>query len=126
MANPLPHLNFIETSMTSTNNASQTGRQAPSPTSSLASGQTSMNGSMSSGLMAPLPMGHQQDLNFLYRQVQELGEILKSNRDKVHGITRAAEEVMVCPIEPSLPFLALMPSRRIVLPPTVQKYQPES
>jgi hypothetical protein len=46
--------------------------------------------------MAPLPMGHQQDLNFLYRQMQELGEILKSNRDKVNGITKAAEEVMVC------------------------------
>jgi hypothetical protein len=95
MANPLPHLNFIEGSMNTTNNASQTTRQAPSPTTSLASGQNSMNGSISSSIMAPLPMGHQQDLNFLYRQMQELGEILKSNRDKVNGITKAAEEVMV-------------------------------
>ncbi|ERF73868.1 hypothetical protein EPUS_05880 [Endocarpon pusillum Z07020] len=53
-----------------------------------------MNGSMSSSIMAPLPIGHQQDLNFLYRQMQELGEILKSNREKVNGITQAAEEVM--------------------------------
>jgi hypothetical protein len=56
-----------------------------------------MNGNgMTSSIMAPLPMGHQQDLNFLYRQMQELGEILKSNREKVNGITKAAEEVMVC------------------------------
>ena len=46
-------------------------------------------------------MGHQQDLNFLYRQMQELGEILKSNRDKVNGITKAAEEVMVRGMGPS-------------------------
>jgi hypothetical protein len=101
---PLPY-NFIESSMNSTNNASQTARQAPSPTSSLASGQNSMNGSMSSSIMAPLPMGHQQDLNFLYRQMQELGEILKSNRDKVNGITKAAEEVMVRIIHAAMHFL---------------------
>lgn len=95
MANPNPQINFIEGSMSGTNNASPTTRQAPSPTSSLASGQNSMNGSMSSSIMAPLPIGHQQDLNFLYRQMQELGEILKSNREKVNGITQAAEEVMV-------------------------------
>ena len=81
--------------MNTTNSGAQTARQAPSPTSSLVSGQTSMIGGMSSNVMAPLPMGHQQDLNFLYRQMQELGEILKSNRDKVNGITKAAEEVMV-------------------------------
>ena len=52
--------------------------------------------------MAPLPMGHQQDLNFLYRQMHELGEILKSNRDKVSGITKAAEEVMVGRIHSSM------------------------
>jgi hypothetical protein len=102
MAGPPSQINFIEGSMNSTNNASPTARQAPSPTSSLASGQNNMNGNMSSSIMAPLPMGHQQDLNFLYRQMQELGEILKSNRDKVNGITRAAEEVMVWTIYLSL------------------------
>lgn len=45
--------------------------------------------------MAPLPIGHQQDLTFLYRQMQELGDILRSNREKVGGITKTAEEVMV-------------------------------
>jgi hypothetical protein len=54
--------------------------------------------------MAPLPMGHQQDLNFLYRQMQELGDILKNNREKVNGITKAAEEVMVRWIDPSMHF----------------------
>jgi hypothetical protein len=87
MASPSPQVNTFEGSMNSNNNASQSVRQAPSPNSSLTSGQGS--------IMAPLPMGHQQDLNFLYRQMHELGEILKSNRDKVNGITKAAEEVMV-------------------------------
>jgi hypothetical protein len=87
MAGPSSQVNIFEGSMNSTNNTSQSVRQAPSPNSSLASGQGS--------IMAPLPMGHQQDLNFLYRQMHELGEILKSNRDKVNGITKAAEEVMV-------------------------------
>lgn len=57
-----------------------------------------MNGNgvgASASYMAPLPVGHQQDLNYLYTQIQELSAILRSNREKVNVITRAAEEVAV-------------------------------
>ncbi|OAG37091.1 hypothetical protein AYO21_08739 [Fonsecaea monophora] len=45
------------------------------------------------GYMPPLPVGHQQDLNHLFNQIQELGALLRSNREKVNSITRNAEEV---------------------------------
>lgn len=94
----MAQLNTSDGSTNITSSASPITRQAPSPTSSLAmSTNNSVNGSVAgAGVMSnPLSMGHQQDLNFLYRQMQELGEILRSNRDKVNGITLAAEEVMV-------------------------------
>lgn len=43
----------------------------------------------------PLPVGHQQDLTFLYQQIQELSGILQSNRDRVNDVTKSAEEVAV-------------------------------
>ena len=71
-------------------------RQAPSPTSSHAGGsQMNGNGLTNATYMPPLPAGHQQDLNYLYSQIQELSGILKSNRDKVNVITKTAEEVAV-------------------------------
>lgn len=51
--------------------------------------------------MAPLPVGHQQDLNYLYSQIQELSSLLQSNREKVNDITRSAEEVAVS-LEPGI------------------------
>jgi hypothetical protein len=65
------------------------GRQA-SPTSSTMNGNGA-NGSVNH--MAPLPVGHQQDINFLYTQIQQLTSILAQNREKVSQITRTAEEV---------------------------------
>jgi hypothetical protein len=60
----------------------------------------SVNGSVngpsagaSAAYMPPLPVGHQQDLNHLFNQIQELGSLLRSNRDKVNQITKDAEEV---------------------------------
>lgn len=80
----------LDTSMTGGNRASS------SPTIPHAGGSVNGNGVGASGnYMAPLPVGHQQDLNFLYAQIQELGGILRSNRDKVNVITRNAEEVAV-------------------------------
>jgi hypothetical protein len=71
-------------------------RQAPSPTSSHAGGaQMNGNGLANASYMPPLPAGHQQDLNYLYSQIQELSGILKSNREKVNVITKTAEEVAV-------------------------------
>jgi hypothetical protein len=71
-------------------------RQAPSPTSSHAGGaQMNGNGLTNASYMPPLPAGHQQDLNYLYSQIQELSGILKSNREKVNVITKTAEEVVV-------------------------------
>lgn len=65
------------------------GRQ-PSPTASTMNGNGA-NGSIN--YMAPLPVGHQQDINFLYSQIQQLTSILAQNREKVSQITRTAEEV---------------------------------
>jgi len=53
-------------------------------------------GNNASNYMATLPVGHQQDLNYLYNQIQELGALLRSNREQVNTITRTAEEVAVC------------------------------
>lgn len=43
----------------------------------------------------PLPVGHQQDLTFLYQQIQELSGILQNNRERVNDVTKSAEEVAV-------------------------------
>ena len=95
----MAHSSLSETSASASSSSSNLARQAlHPPTSSLTMNtNTSVNGSVAQqGVMSnSLPLGHQQDLNFLYRQMQELGEILRSNRDKVAGITNAAEEVMV-------------------------------
>lgn len=56
------------------------------------------NGLANASYMPPLPAGHQQDLNYLYSQIQELSGILKSNREKVNVITKTAEEVAVSPV----------------------------
>lgn len=70
-------------------------RTTTSPTTSH-TGSVNGNGvGASAGYVAPLPVGHQQDLNYLYSQIQELGSILRSNREKVNVITRTAEEVAV-------------------------------
>lgn len=71
-------------------------RAGTSPTASAVGGALNGNGAgAATNYMAPLPVGHQQDLNFLYAQIQELGSILRSNREKVNVITRTAEEVAV-------------------------------
>ncbi|KIX05558.1 uncharacterized protein Z518_06430 [Rhinocladiella mackenziei CBS 650.93] len=68
-------------------------RTVASPTTSH-SGPVNGNGvGASANYVAPLPVGHQQDLNYLFAQIQELGGILRSNREKVNDITRTAEEV---------------------------------
>ncbi|KAK6369364.1 uncharacterized protein PV06_08564 [Exophiala oligosperma] len=68
-----------------------------SPTTSGHAGSSAANGNGAGGAasnyMATLPVGHQQDLNYLYNQIQELGAILRSNREQVNTITRTAEEV---------------------------------
>lgn len=61
-----------------------------------ASAQVNGNGNgYANNYMPPLPVGHQQDLTFLYQQIQELSGILQSNRDRVDDVTRSAEEVAV-------------------------------
>ena len=68
-------------------------RSSPSPTGSIASAQA--NGGNAANYASPLPAGHQQDLNYLYSQIQELSAILKSNREKTAVLTKAAEEIGV-------------------------------
>lgn len=64
-----------------------------------ASGQASQvngnGGNYASNYIPPLPVGHQQDLAYLYQQIQELSGILESNREKVNDVTKSAEEVAV-------------------------------
>jgi len=80
-------------------------RQGVSPTSSH-SGQVNGNGMSNANYMAPL---HQPDLNYLYSQLQELGGILRSNREKVNVITKTAEEVAVCTFKHSfLPICSFL------------------
>jgi len=68
-------------------------RVAASPVGSQANGAAMNN---PANYMAPLPVGHQHDLNYLYAQIQELSGILKDNRERVNDITKTAEEVAVC------------------------------
>ena len=55
------------------------------------------NGGNAANYASPLPAGHQQDLNYLYSQIQELSAVLKSNREKTAVLTKAAEEIGVSP-----------------------------
>lgn len=58
--------------------------------------QVNGNGaSYANNYIPPLPVGHQQDLTFLYQQIQELSGILQSNRERVNEVTQSAEEVAV-------------------------------
>lgn len=66
-----------------------------SPTSGPGPQVNGNGGNYSNSYIPPLPVGHQQDLNFLYQQIQELSGILQSNREKVNDVTKSAEEVAV-------------------------------
>lgn len=66
-----------------------------SPTASPSSQVNGNGGSYTSSYIPPLPVGHQQDLAYLYQQIQELSGILESNREKVNDVTKSAEEVAV-------------------------------
>ena len=71
-------------------NFESNGVRQASPTASNMNG----NGANGSGNhMTPLPVGHQQDINYLNSQIQQLARILAQNREKVSQITRTAEEV---------------------------------
>ena len=63
--------------------------------SSVQGGQTNGNGNGAANYASPLPAGHQQDLNFLYGQIQELSAILAANREKTTELTKVAKEVQV-------------------------------
>ena len=58
-------------------------------------GQTNGNGNGSTNYVSPLPTGHQQDLNYLYGQIQELSAILAANRERTTQLTKVAKEVQV-------------------------------
>ncbi len=79
----------LDTSMAGPN------RTTTSPTTSHPGSAANGNGAGPANYMATLPVGHQQDLNFLYNQIQELGTLLRSNREQVNSVTRTAEEVAV-------------------------------
>lgn len=67
---------------------------SPSRTPPPPASQVNGNGAnYASNYIPPLPVGHQQDLAFLYQQIQELSELLQSNRDRVNDVTKFSEEV---------------------------------
>lgn len=78
-------------------------RATPSPTTP-ATAQVNGNGVNTANYMAPLPIGHQQDINYLFTQLQELANVLKDNRERVNGLTLQAEQIAV-----RLPFLSPLP-----------------
>jgi hypothetical protein len=86
--------NFLENSTSSTNLAALP-RQAPSPTTQHQPNQA--NGGAMAGMNVGMPMnaGQQMDLNHLYEKVQELSDVLRTNREKTKVIIKSAEEVMV-------------------------------
>ncbi len=80
----------LDTSMSAGN------RNTASPTTAHPGSSVNGNGvGASANYMGSLPVGHQQDLNYLYGQIQELSALLRSNREKVNVITRTAEEVAI-------------------------------
>ena len=83
-------------------------RSSPSSGNSISSAQA--NGGNAANYASPLPAGHQQDLNYLYGQIQELSAVLKSNREKTAVLTKAAEEIGVC----ELPNWCLTPRANII------------
>jgi hypothetical protein len=49
------------------------------------------NGAGAASYASPLPAGHQQDLNYLYEQIQELSKMLQANRVRTAELSRVAE-----------------------------------
>ncbi|ETN43479.1 uncharacterized protein HMPREF1541_02638 [Cyphellophora europaea CBS 101466] len=67
-----------------------------SSASSGAGSYTGTNGASNNPTYAsPLPAGHQQDLNYLYEQIQELSNLLRANRARTAELTRRAEQAEV-------------------------------
>ncbi|KAK5073054.1 hypothetical protein LTR51_005696 [Lithohypha guttulata] len=67
---------------------------SPIGRASIPGSQVNGNGNnYANNYIPPLPVGHQQDLAFLYQQIQELSGILQNNRERVNDVTRSAEEV---------------------------------
>ena len=72
------------------------GNRGASPAPSSVS-QVNGNG-MNASYMTPPAVGQQQDLNFLYGQIQELSTLLAENRGRVTGLTQQAEQIAVCTV----------------------------
>lgn len=71
-------------------------RPAASPSSSIAGAYAGANGANNGANYAsPLPAGHQQDLHYLYEQIQELSSLLKTNRERTAELTKLAEQAEV-------------------------------
>jgi len=99
ISRPLPALPGDADMAANSNNAFPPLDNSMNPPRSPASGpgsQVNGNGaSYANKYIPPLPVGHQQDLTFLYQQIQELSGILQSNRERVNDVTKSAEEVAV-------------------------------
>jgi hypothetical protein len=67
-----------------------------SPASSISGSYANTNGGANgANYSSPLPAGHQQDLNYLYEQIQELSNLLKINRARTAELTKRAEQAEV-------------------------------
>ena len=84
--------------------ANRAGSQSSSPLTGSYAGSLGSNGIGNNGAAAannytttssPLPAGHQQDLNYLYEQIQELSKFLQANRAKTAELTQMAQVAQV-------------------------------
>lgn len=69
------------------------GFPLPSPAMSQVNG----GGMAPAGVAMPMSAGQQMDMAHLYRMVEELGGVLKHNREMTQGIIKASEDLAVCP-----------------------------
>ncbi|KKY20824.1 hypothetical protein UCRPC4_g04097 [Phaeomoniella chlamydospora] len=84
---------FLDTSG-NTNNVAGVARQSPSPGPQHSNNQVNGANMATASIMAPLPAGHQADIDYVYGMVVELSNELKKNRELTNSIVRDAEEVM--------------------------------
>lgn len=98
MASPSNNNNMFPSFLDTSNNINAgagVARQTASPSPQLPNNQFNGSNIGNANIMAPLPAGHQSDIEHVYALVLDLSAQLKQNREMTAGIVRDAEEIMV-------------------------------
>ena len=98
MASPSNNNNMFPSFLDTSNNINSgagVARQTASPSPQLPNNQFNGSNIGNANIMAPLPAGHQSDIEHVYALVLDLSAQLKQNREMTAGIVRDAEEIMV-------------------------------